>query len=271
VLIGTYWIAVIALLAGIYYSVYLSARRADRRQAWAVPGFAALLLVLTIAFIYSNNMTLMLRPQVWPAMSHGASTGFQLNSSDPTLLARWLFFITGALPVAGAALALLSIRHGLGEDAWRFLARGGGAATAGGILLQCSFADLAIAAQPQIVFQSVINDPVYGAFAYAWIATAVLLFVAGLMGVIISASRAVAKTIAIAGASIAFLNVGATVMVRDGIRDFSLRAAGFDVWNRQVAPNWPIIGISLFLFAAAVSAIGYLITVKTRGAAEQHA
>jgi hypothetical protein len=269
VLIGTYWIAVIALLAGIYYSVYLSARRADRRQTWAVPGFAALLLVLTIAFIYSNNMTLMLRPQVWPAMSHGSSTGFQLNSSDPTLLARWLFFITGALPVAGAALALLSLRHGLGEDAWRFLARAGGAVTAGGILLQCSFADLAIAAQPQRVFQSVINDPVYGSFAYGWIATAVLLFVAGLMGVIISASRAVGKTIAIAAASIAFLNVGATVMVRDGIRDFSLRAAGFDVWNRQVVANWPMVGVSLFLFVAALIAIGFLLAATVRRVEEK--
>jgi len=264
VLIGTYWIAVIALLAGIYYSVYLSARRADRRQAWAAPGFAALLLVLTIAFIYSNNMTLMLRPQVWPAMSHGSSTGFQLNSSDPTLLARWLFFITGALPVAGAALALLSLRHGLGEDTRRFLARAGGAVTAGGILLQCSFADLAIAAQPQSVFQSVINDPVYGSFAYGWIATAVLLFVVGLIGVIASARRLLSKSVAICSVSVAFLNVGATVMVRDGIRDFSLRGAGFDVWNRQVVTNWPIVGIFLFLFAAAVALTYYLTIVVTR-------
>lgn len=272
-LIGTYWIAAIALLAGIYYSVYLSAKRADQRRTWAAPGFAALLLVLTIAFIYSNNMTLMLRPQVWPSMSHGSFTGFQLNTSDPTLLARWLFFITGAMPVAGAALALLSLRRGLGEDTWRFLARGGGAVMVGGMLLQGAFADLAIAAQPQSVFQSVMHDPVYGSFAYGWIATAVLLFVVGLLGVITSASRAASKSIAFGAASIAFLNVGATVIVRDGIRNFTLRAAGFDVWNRQVVANWPMVGVSLTLFVAALIVIGYLISLvgKVRRVEEKYA
>ena len=168
------------------------------------------------------------------------------------------------MPVAGAALALLSLRHGLGEDAWRFLARAGGAVTAGGILLQCSFADLAIAAQPQSVFQSVIHDPVYGSFAYGWIATAVLLFVAGLIGVIASPNRAISKWVAIGAASIAFLNVAATVMVRDGIRDFSLRAAGFDVWNRQVVVKWPIAGILIALFVAAVALTYYRTSLIAR-------
>ena len=162
VLIGTYWIAVIFLLMASYYGLYVSAKRADERRAWTAPGLAALLLMLTIAFIYSNNMTLMLRPQVWPAMYHGAPNGFQLNTSDPTLLARWLFFIAGAFPATGAALALLSLRPGLGEDTGRFLARGGGAVAAGGMLMQATLADLAVAAQPASVFQSVMHDALYG-------------------------------------------------------------------------------------------------------------
>src|ERR1700690_1526322 len=59
VLIGTYWIAVILLLMGSYYGLYVSAGLAAPHRAWFAPGLAALLLILTIAFIYSNNMTLM--------------------------------------------------------------------------------------------------------------------------------------------------------------------------------------------------------------------
>ena len=98
-LIGTYWVAVILLLAGSYYGIYVAARRADSRRTWIGPGIAALVMVLTIAFIYSNNMTLMLRNP----------TGFPLNTGDPSLIARWFFFIAGAFPVAGAALALLAL------------------------------------------------------------------------------------------------------------------------------------------------------------------
>jgi hypothetical protein len=273
VLIGVYWISVIGLLMASYFSLYIAARRADERKMWAAPGIAALLLILTIAFIYSNNMTLMLRPQVWPAMYHGNPTGFQLNTSDPTLMARWLFFVAGSLPVAGAALALLSLRSGLGEDTSRFLARAGGAVAAGGMLLVAALADLAVAAQPASVFQSVMHNTIYGSFAYGWIATAVLMFALGLLAFVAAANRAASRIAGIALALVGFLNVASTVMVRDGIRDYTLRAAGFEVWDRTVVTNWSVVGIFLVLFVAALAAIGYLISVvaKARRIEERYA
>jgi hypothetical protein len=273
VLIGAYWFAVIFLLMGSYYGLYVAARRADQQRSWTMPGLAALLLVLTIAFIYSNNMTLMLRPQVWPSMYHANPTGFQLNSGDPTLIARWFFFIAGAFPVAGAALALLALRPGLGEDTRRFLARGGGIVMAAGMLTQGTFADLAYDAQPQKVMAAVMHDPLYGGSAYGWVASAVLLFVVGLLGLMAASHKAFSKTIAIGAALVAFLNVGAVVMVRDGIRDFTLREAGFDVWDRQVVTNWSVVGIFLVLFVAALGAMGYLTSVvaKARRVEERYA
>ncbi len=264
VLIGVYWIGVIALLMASYYSIYLAASRANDRRNWLVPGLAALLLVLTITFIYSNNMTLMIRPQAWPSMYHGSPAGMQLNTSDPTLLARWLFFISGATAIAGAALALLALRPGTKEDSRRFLMRGGGAVAAGGMLLQSTFADLAYAAQPPSVMSSVIHDPLFGSFAYGWIGSAVLLFVLGLLSVIASGNRSVSKMLAIGAGMIAFLNVAATVMVRDGVRDFTLRAAGFDVWDRHVVTNWSVVCLFLVLFVAGLAVIGYLISVVAR-------
>lgn len=273
VLIGTFWIAVIFLLMASYFGIYMAAKRADERRSWVAPGIAALLLVLTIAFIYSNNMTLMLRPQVWPAMYRGSPAGFQLNTGDPTLLARWLFFLAGAFPVTGAALALMALRPGLGEDTGRLLTRGGGAVVAGGILLQGAFADLAIAAQPRAIFSKVMEDRVYGGFAYGWVGVSVLLFALGLLAVALSANKKAGRLIAIGAAAVAFLNVASIVMVRDGIRDYTLRAVGFEVWDRQVATNWSVVGIFLVLFVAALGAAGYLISViaKARRMEERYA
>jgi hypothetical protein len=270
VLIGAYWISVIGLLMASYYGLYAAAKRADERRPWTTPGLAALLLILTIAFIYSNNMTLMLRPQAWMSQYHTSPAGFQLNSDDPALLPRWFFFMAGAFPVTGAALALLALRSGLSEDTWRFLTRSGGVAIVAGTAVQAAFAYLAINAQPQGVISSVMHDPLYGIFAYAWAGAAALLLI---VGVVTAAGRTANRIVAIAAALLAFLSVGATVMVRDGIRDFTLRAAGFEVWDRQVVTNWSVVGLFLVLFVAALGVIGYLISVvaKARRIEEKYA
>jgi len=270
VLIGVFWISVIFLLMASYYGLYASAKRADSRRPWSAPGFAALLLILTIAFIYSNNMTLMLRPQAWVSMYHASPTGLQLNRGDPTLLPRWFFFVFGAFPVAGAALVLLALREDLAEDTNRFLTRAGGVAIAAGVVIQSLFAWFAVGDQPSGVMSSVMRDPLYGLFAYLGAALAVVLL--GL-GAVAFLSRAPNKILAIATALVAFLSVAATVMVRDGIRDYTLRAAGFEVWDRVVVTNWSVVGIFLVLFVAALAVVGYLISViaKARRLEEKYA
>lgn len=268
VLIGAYWISVIFLLMASYFGLYLAARRADSQRPWIAPGFASLLLVLAIAFIYSNNMTLMLRPQGWISMYHASPSGVQLNTADPTLVARWLFMIAGAFSVSGAGLILLSLRPGITEGLTRFLRRWGAFAIAAGVIDQAAFARITIAAQPQGLFDGLMKAPLYSPFVYGWIATAALLLV---LGAVAMAARG--AWIAIGCSLVAFLNVASTVMVRDGIRDLTLRAEGFDVWNRQVAVNWSVLGLFLILFVAALGVIGYLMVViaKARRIEEKYA
>jgi hypothetical protein len=266
VLIGAWWISVIFLLMASYYGLYYSAKRADAQRPWKAPGLAALLLILTIAFIYSNNMTLMIRPQAWISMYHANPNGFQLNQGDPTLMPRWLFFITGTLPVAGVALALLSLRSAVEAATARFLQIAAGVAIALGLIAQTLFGLFALNAQPAGVMASVMRDPWYGTFVWAWIGTAALLLLAGL-------ALRTGRAAAIAAALFAFLNVASTVMVRDGIRDYTLRQSGFEVWNRVVVTNWSVVGIFLVLFVAALGVIGFLISVvaKARPLEEKYA
>jgi hypothetical protein len=266
VLIGAWWISVIFLLMGSYYGLYAAAKRADSRRPWRAPGFAALLLILTIAFIYSNNMTLMLRPQEWVSMYRASPTGLQLNTSDPTLWPRWLFFITGAFPAGGAALGLLALRSDVEASTVRFLNTAGAAAISLGLACQLAFGFFAISAQPAGVMASVRGDALYGSFVWVWLGTAALLLIAGLF-------LRLGRTAAIAAALLAFLNIASTVMVRDGIRDYTLRAAGFEVWNRTVVTNWSVVGLFLLLFVLALCVAGYLISVvaKARRIEEKYA
>jgi len=90
-----------------------------------------------------------------------------------------------------------------------------------------------------------------------WLGTAVLLLVTGQF-------FGLWRITAVVASLLAFLNVASTVMVRDGIRDYTLRAAGFEVWNRVVVTNWSVVGIFLVLFVAALGVIGYLISVLAK-------
>jgi len=78
-------------------------------------------LLLVIAFIYVNNMTLMLAPERWSVYFERPG-GRSLNLGEPTLWPRYLHMVIGALAVAGLGRAL--------RAAW--LRRRGGGSGAGG-------------------------------------------------------------------------------------------------------------------------------------------
>ena len=75
VLIGVYWISIIALLMLTYWLLYrFTARLEAGKSAWWV-GLIAWLLAGSIARLLSTNMTLMLRPEVWRDMYSASAPG----------------------------------------------------------------------------------------------------------------------------------------------------------------------------------------------------
>ena len=118
VIMAWFWLAVIPLLIVAYYGTYFLAFRGDRpgRSPLAVSWISAVFF-LAIAFLYSNNMTLMLRPDLFAAKYLESGTGLTLNLGDPTLYPRFLHMLLGAVAVAGMAVApdglvSLSLRPG---------------------------------------------------------------------------------------------------------------------------------------------------------------
>jgi hypothetical protein len=67
---------------------------------------SAVLLFLTVGFILSNNMTLMLNPGSWFSYFNRPD-GFLLNLKDAVLLPRYLHFMTASVAVGGLFIAIV--------------------------------------------------------------------------------------------------------------------------------------------------------------------
>jgi hypothetical protein len=103
------WFLVLVFLIAAYYGFYFVSYRGERRPraAGRVMLFSTT-LVLIIGFIYTNNLTLSQVPAHWAQKYFSSTAGWDLNLSEPTLLPRYLHFMTAAVAVSGLYLVLIA-------------------------------------------------------------------------------------------------------------------------------------------------------------------
>ena len=260
-LIGLYWFAVIFLVMGTYWLLYRFADASDKgRCAWWM-GALAWVMVLFISKIYSTNMTLMLRPEVWPAMYAASPGGAHFPPHDPTFLPRWAFMLTGAFWVAGFWLIWIAGRKTTELSLGRYLAGFGGRLAAVMIVAQVGLFYAVLSAQPAVVRDGIAASLWLKGAAVAWCAGAVLVFV-------FSAWAAATKTCSYAAGYIALLlavvTLAAWAILRDGIRDLTLASKGFDVWQQTVVTNWNVVGWFVLTLVLGLVALGWLLYVMMR-------
>jgi hypothetical protein len=117
IVMAWFWFSVVPILILAYYGAYIVAFRQEKPgRLVAVISGAMALMFLSIAFIYSNNMTLMLRPETFRALYLQNSAGVQLNLGDPTLYPRYLHMVLGAIALAGLAVSFYGLAK-RGSDA----------------------------------------------------------------------------------------------------------------------------------------------------------
>ena len=120
VLIGAWWISIIAVLTLTYWLLYrFTARLEAGRSAWWV-GLSAWVLAGFIARLLSTNMTLMLRPEAWRQMYSASGAGIYLPTGDPTLTPRWLLMMAGGLFIGGLWMVYLAGRNTFTADEKQF-------------------------------------------------------------------------------------------------------------------------------------------------------
>jgi len=106
VIMAVPWLLVVPTLILAYYGLYVV--HAGKAQMVTAPLVA--LLMLGIAFVVVNNMTLMLEPGRW-AVYERARNGLDLNLSMPLIWPRWLHFVVACVAVGGLFQAV--------QEGWR--------------------------------------------------------------------------------------------------------------------------------------------------------
>ncbi|MGE4291195.1 MAG: hypothetical protein AB7E32_03195 [Desulfovibrio sp.] len=106
VLMAGYWLAVVGLLLAAYYGLYIYDFKFEALgKGRVLLLLASLGMMLWIGFMFSNNMTLMLRPEKWLDYFKLEGASF-LNLDDRSIYPRYLHFMVASLAVGGLFVAL---------------------------------------------------------------------------------------------------------------------------------------------------------------------
>ena len=110
------WLSVVGLVILGYYGYYLHSLKGRSASGLAhAAGAVAWVLFVIVAFIYTNQMTLMLDPVRMHALFAADPSGRSLNFGESTLWPRYLHMLVGAVALAGlwvAILGALALRRG---------------------------------------------------------------------------------------------------------------------------------------------------------------
>ena len=245
------WFLVLVFLTTAYYGFYYVSFQ-NARQPGSAGGVMLLsvLLVFSIGFIYSNNMTLSLTPSRWKAKYFAGPGGWNLNLLEPTLIPRFLHFFTGALAVAGLLLVFLAyFRSRKDADYGRALFEFGGRAYAYATMAQFMIGLWFLTSLPHDLLISLL----LGKNPLALILLAVGA-VGGIAGILLM-SNALHKDNLRMGACVVpivtLIVIACMIGLRDILRDAYLKPY-FQPGQFAVQTQWSVLPLFLVLFLAGV-------------------
>lgn len=262
VLMGWYWFAIVPILILAYYGTYLLAfgERWLGRAAGAVAAGASLIFV-AVAFMQSNNMSMMLRPDRFLPMFLQDARGLQLNFQDPTLIPRYLHMLFGAIAVAGLFVALYgAYRSGSNEPHGRWAMRHGAHWFAGATVLNVLTGIWWFGVLPREVFDRFMGG---NALATIWLSLGIIAgFVA--LALMLNVLRAGNPRPLVVRAGWALLVTLITmVLARDQVRRGMLELAGFQ-GTTWIEPQWGVIAIFAALLLAGFATVGWMVMMVAR-------
>jgi len=270
ILIAVPWLAIIGLVVLAYYGVYFfSLKEHELKGRTTVVLSLVVLLLAAIAFVYSNNFTLMLTPERWLDFYRSNTGGWNLNWSEPSLLPRYLHFVLGALAVSGLGLVVMALRKQ--EHEYRqWLIEQGSLLFTGTTLLNFGVGFWFLAKLPGPVRLAFVGG---NGFATALLGTGLLLPLAAVAHLLMAKTNKSPKRQLVIGVSSGLLTVAAMVVMRDLLRNLAL-APYFRTDQLPVAPQWSIIVLFVVLFVAGLATLYYMlrkvaITTMIQAAAAQ--
>jgi hypothetical protein len=257
ILMAWLWLAVIPVLILAYYAAYAISFRGGGRGLVVFVAFA----FLAISFVYTNNMTLMLRPERFLPMAMASDGGLLLNLSDSTLIPRWLHMVLGAVAIAGFIIALYgAVRSRTEASEGNWAMRHGGLWFTGATLVNVLTGLWWLVALPRPVLLRFMGQSTAGTVALA--AGIVFGFVALAMmfGAVTSGSP---RKLVLASTAPVALTLIAMIVARDDIRRSMLAGTDFHI-TTLVEPQWAVIFAFVVLLVIAASATVWMTRLLVR-------
>ncbi len=266
VLMAWPWLSVFAIVIVAYYGVYLYAWGGDfigPRRVWV--GVGSAVLFLAVAFLFTNNMVLMLTPERWFDLYRDHRMGLFLNVSDPTVPPRYLHMAGAAVAGAGVFTALYGLYLKRSEPAeyGSWVTRYGAGWFMGATAAQLAIGPWLLVRLPERVRDGFIGTHIDRTILL-WTGVAVALVAIGLLAMAARARNPL--PIAIAGGTLFVGTVAIMAMVRHLVRDDYLRP-DFQASNLQVDSQVALIVIFFVLLIAGLATIGYMLraVIMARG------
>jgi hypothetical protein len=266
ILMAWYWLAVIPLLCLGYYGVYLIAFKEPKLGA-ALPlvSWGSTLIFVAIGFLFVNNMSLMLRPEVFLEKYQASAMGWHLNLDDPTVYPRFLHMFTGALAVTGMIVALYGSIKQRAEQAYgRWLMRYGTLWFVIPTVVTVLFGLWWLIVLPrEVMLQFMGQDMV----ATAALGLGVVFALGSLMMMVLAIQARQPGRLIQASALTLLLTLVFMITIRDQVRAGSLEMAGYEP-VRWVDPQWGILIVFLLLLVAAIATVIWMVVklAKAEGA-----
>jgi hypothetical protein len=255
ILIGVPWLAVIGLVILAYYGVYFFSMKGHEPGGQATVVLTVVVpLLATVAYIYSNNFTLMLAPERWLDLYRSNGGGWNLNSAEPSLLPRYLHFVVGALAISGLGLVVMGLRkQEYGYRQW--LIEQGSLLFTGATIVNFGVGFWFLARLPLPTRLAFIGG---NGFATALLGLGLLLPLAAVAHLIMAKSNKAPRRQLVIGVGCGVLTVAIMVVMRDLLRNFSL-APYFSPNQLPVASQWGIIALFVVLFVAGLATLYYML------------
>ncbi len=265
ILIGVPWLAIIVMVIVAYYGVYFYSMHKQSGMTTAVLALVVLLLG-SIAFVYSNNFTLMLSPERWLEIYRSNAGGWNLNWSEPSLLPRYLHFVLGAFAVSGLGLLVLGLCQKT-DDYRQWLIEQGSMLFTGATILNFGVGFWFLAKLPVSTRLAFIGG---NGFATALLGIGMLLPLAAIAHLIMAKGNKSPQRQLLIGVSCGVLTVAVMVIMRDVLRNLAL-APYFNPSQLPVAAQWNIIVIFVLLFVAGLGTLYYMLRKVAIGSRMQAA
>ena len=255
------WLLLLAMLTFAYYGFYLAASQDEQnfgRAGWIFS--VSLLLIFSIGFLFTNNVTLSQTPARWAAKYFHDPQGWNLNLSEPTLIPRYLHFFTAAVAVGGLFLVLIALKRWKAEAEYaRYVFQFGGNAFRYATMTQFLVGTWFLVSLPRDKRMLFLGDNTLAT-------TLLILGVAGALGAIMVVGNALQKDnvrlAAYGGSGLTAFVILCMSVMRDILRDAYLQPY-FHPEQFAVKTQWSVFPLFLALFVAGV--IFWLVMMKRYG------